>query len=260
MHIPRTCFLREAAYRFGLKPRTQADFQLLGRWRDTDKLKLQQRYRTLVRDCYDSCLADLDERLGELFDELRHRGILDQTLLIVTSDHGEGLGEHDLFDHGESLYRTEIRVPLLVVLPKGGQLERIVREAVSLRDLPATIVEVVGLEAGSPFPGQSLARLWRGFSPGAGPVSGGLVYSELRERNPANPNRGRSPASRGPLVSLAAGDFVYIRNERDGSELLYNERDDPRELLDRARVDALQPVVRDFRVRLQQVRTSSAKQ
>ena len=47
------------------------------------------------------------------------RGVLDRTLVILTSDHGEGLGEHDLFDHGESLYRNEIRVPLLIVLPAG---------------------------------------------------------------------------------------------------------------------------------------------
>ena len=48
----------------------------------------------------------------------QRRGVLDQTLIIVTSDHGEGLGEHGLFDHGESLYRTEIRVPLLIVPPR----------------------------------------------------------------------------------------------------------------------------------------------
>ena len=45
--------------------------------------------------------------------------MFDQTLIIVTSDHGEGLGEHNLFDHGESLYRTEIRVPLVIVPPSG---------------------------------------------------------------------------------------------------------------------------------------------
>ena len=70
--------------------------------------------RDLARDSYDNCLAYLDERLGELFDELRRQGVLDRTLVILTADHGEGLGEHELFDHGESLYRTEIRVPLLI--------------------------------------------------------------------------------------------------------------------------------------------------
>ena len=103
----------------------------------------------------------LDERLGELFDALAQRGVLDRTLVIVTADHGEELGEHALFDHGESLYRPEIRVPLLVVLPARSQFSGVVKQTVSLRDLPATIVELVGLAAGSPFPGRSLAGLWR---------------------------------------------------------------------------------------------------
>ena len=56
------------------------------------------------------------------------------------------------------------------------------------------------------------------------------MISELTGPNPSDPNQGRSPAKRGPLVSLAEGDFVYIRNEGDGAEELFNERDDPREL------------------------------
>jgi arylsulfatase A-like enzyme len=243
-----------AEYRFGLKPQTKTDFQLFERWREIDKTRLPQHYRNLIVDCYDNCLAYLDERLGELFDELQSRGVLDRTLVIVTADHGEGLGEHDLFDHGESLYRTEVRVPLLIVLPARSQYQGVVRETVSLRDLPATITDLAGLGSGSPFPGQSLARLWRGASPGVASVSGEWAYSELAEPNPANPNQGRSPAARGPLRSLAAGDFVYIRNERDGSEELFDERDDPRELLNRAHVDVMQPVVQRFRARLDQIK------
>ena len=102
----------------------------------------------------------IDEQLGILFDDLQRRGVLEQTLIVVTSDHGEGLGEHGLFDHGESLYRTEIRVPLLIVPPSGLQSSVVVDETVSLRDLPATIVDLVGQGNGSPFPGDSLARFW----------------------------------------------------------------------------------------------------
>jgi len=248
-----------AEYRFGLKPRTQADFQLFEHWRDIDKLRMPPHYRTLVRDCYDNCLAYLDQRLGELFDELQRRGVLDQTLVIVTSDHGEGLGEHNLYDHGESLYRNEVRVPLLIVLPAGSQSQGVVREAVSLRDLPATIVDLVGLQAGSPFPGQSLSKRWRGCSPEDVSVSDPGVLSELGSPNPANPNLGRSPASGGSLVSLAAGDFVYIRNEGDGSEELFNDRDDPSELMNRVRVDAMQPLVQRLRAHLNQLRASASK-
>ena len=50
-----------------------------------------------------------------LLDDLQRRGILDRTLVVITSDHGEGLGEHDLFGHSLSLYSTEVRVPLLIL-------------------------------------------------------------------------------------------------------------------------------------------------
>ena len=74
--------------------------------------------------------------------------------------------------------------------------------------------------------------------------------SELSGPNPANPNQGRSPAARGPLISLAEGDYVYIRNEGDGREQLFHERDDPEELFNRARDDAMQPVLERLRQHL----------
>jgi arylsulfatase A-like enzyme len=113
-----------------------------------------------LRDPYGDCLAHLDDRLGELFDTLRRRGVLERTVVIVTADHGEELGDHRLFEHGESLYRPEIRVSLLIVMPSGPRSPGVVRETVSLRDLPATIVDLVDLAAGARFPGRSLARFW----------------------------------------------------------------------------------------------------
>ena len=102
-----------------MKPRRAADFIFLVEyWESINKLHLSPAFRNLARDSYDNCVAYLDERLGDLFAELQKRGLLDHTLIIVTSDHGEGLGEHGLFDHGESLYRNEIRVPLVIVPPE----------------------------------------------------------------------------------------------------------------------------------------------
>ena len=80
------------------------------------------------------------------------------------------------------------------------------------------------------------------------------AISELSDPNPANPNQGRSPASRGPLISLAEGDFVYIRNERVGREQLFDERDDPDESSNRAGLGPMQPVLQRFRQRLDQMR------
>jgi arylsulfatase A-like enzyme len=245
-----------AEHRFGQPPRSVADAMILDGWRDVTKRELSLYHRTLAQDAYDNCLHYLDQQLGELFEELQRRGELDRTLVIVTADHGEGFGEHDLFDHGESLYRTEVSVPLVIVGPAGSRSQAVVSETVSLRNLPATIVDLVDLGAKSSFPGPSLANLWRRTSPDLGSMTTAGVLSELTAPNPAHPNQGQSPANAGPLISLAEGDFVYIRNEGDGAEELFNERDDPRELLNQVRAAAMQPVLKRFRERVNQLKPS----
>ena len=81
------------------------------------------------------------------------RSVLDETLVVVASDHGEHLGDHSLFLHGCSLYRQLVGVPLVIVDPKVVPAGRTVAEPVSLRDIPATIVDLVGLaERTIPWP------------------------------------------------------------------------------------------------------------
>ena len=231
-------------------------------WPFLEKLRLPPPYIEVARDSYDDCLAYIDEQLGLLFDALQRHGVLNQTLVVVTSDHGEGLGEHNLFDHGLSLYRTEIRVPLVIRPPSGLNPSSVVGATVSLRDLPATIVDLVGLGAGSPFPGKSLARFWRN-SPSGGVDSSretDPVVSELKEPNSSTGgDRERSPARHGPLISLAADNFVYIRNERDGSERLFDERTDPGEFTDKSKEESIRPVLTEFRQRFEQFRQKPAQ-
>jgi arylsulfatase A-like enzyme len=249
-----------ARHRFGVNPKTRKDYaEVLMDWGFLDKQRLPRRYSTAARDGYDNCVAYLDDQLGNLFDELERRSALDNTLVIITSDHGEGLGEHALFMHGESLYRTEIRVPLLILTPSHRPYGAVVHETVSLRDLPATIVDLIGLEIESPFPGRSLARLWAERPTRARAVETDVVLSELASPNPADPNHGRSPVFRGPLVALAEGDFVYIRNEGDGNEELFNQREDPDERNNLTRVDAMQRILRRFRDQLTRAKSSASE-
>jgi arylsulfatase A-like enzyme len=245
---------QSAKHRFGRRPLTDDELRIVfGDWTGIDKLALPPHYVTLARNCYDSCLAYLDQEMGRLCDELDRRGVLGKTWLVITSDHGEGLGEHDLFEHGESLYSTEIHVPLLIVPPTGIKAGGVVSQTVSLRNLPATIVDLVGLGNNSPFPGHSLASLWGASGPRSGD-DGDDILSELPSPSPGDPSHGRSPARRGPLVSLAEGDLVYIRNERDASEELYVEHDDPRELTNRAGSVRMEPALRRFRERLARIK------
>jgi arylsulfatase A-like enzyme len=218
----------------GSNPSAAGDVGMLKRWWDLDKRRLSARDVDLARTCYDRCITSLDHQLGRLLDELTRRGLLHGTLVVVTADHGEHLGEQQLFGHGCSLYLPEIHVPLLVLRPGVDAPEgaRVVTDPVSLRDLAATIVQELGPEiaGGSPFPGHS----W--FSARARPddVQRGPVLSELHAPPEADPNNGRSPVCRGPMRSIVEGRYHYIQRG-DGREELYDLERDPGESRDVAR-------------------------
>jgi arylsulfatase A-like enzyme len=252
----------DAAPRFSRRPQSADELTVIyDDWTALDKLRLPPYYLKLARDSYDNCIAYLDEKIGELHDDLRTRGVLDRTWIVITGDHGEGLGEHDLYEHGESLYSTEIRVPLLILPPPGAQSKiGAVTKTVSLRDLAATIVDIVGLGRGAPFPGLSLANLWSNRSSLAAQPDVHEVFSELPSPSRLDSSHGRSPARRGPLVSLADDDLIYIFNEGDRAEELYSQRDDPRELTNLAARPALLQDLERFRRRLAELRGSSGRE
>jgi len=225
---------------FGGGPETVADERLLRGWWGLDKRRLTPRDVALARDSYDRCIAYLDRHVGALLDELDRTGVLDETLVVVTADHGEHLGEQHLFGHGTSLYRPEIHVPLIVLTP-GDTTGRVVAEPVSLRDLPATVVDALGLAAGSPFPGRPLPTGATGPRPRDEPV-----LSEVEAPPEDDPNRGASPVCRGPMTSLVGWGFHYVLNG-DGREELYDLEGDPRETNDLAAAPASAPALRRFR-------------
>jgi arylsulfatase A-like enzyme len=75
-------------------------------------------------DAYDESILYLDAQIGSLLDELKKRGKLDNTLVILTSDHGESFGEHGFYFHGHSLYREQVNVPMLLRWPRISQPAR----------------------------------------------------------------------------------------------------------------------------------------
>ena len=206
---------------FGIRPTSPEDFATLRGWHDSNKQNVTAHQTDLVRDAYDDCIAYLDDQIGKLYDDLAKRNLLANTLIVITSDHGEQLGEHRLYGHGRSLYRQELHVPLIVVAP-GGPKGLAVTEPASLRDVPATVMDVVGGAQNDVFPGVSLAEAWNGGVLGP-------VLSEVAHRpktSSKNPNR--PPAWRGPMDAIVEGTKVYIRNA-DGREELYDLASDPDE-------------------------------
>lgn len=110
----------------------------------------------LTEHSYDGAIAYVDAQVKQLLDALERRGVLDETMVIITSDHGEHWGDHGRVSHGNSLYRELLQVPLLIRYPPAFAGGTTVRQSVSLRDLPATVLDVTGVENGGRFPGRSL--------------------------------------------------------------------------------------------------------
>jgi arylsulfatase A-like enzyme len=236
--------------RFGSAPKDSGQHVLIESWMEVDKTRLSPMEVAFSADAYDDCVADLDEQLGKLLDTLRRDGTLDRTWLIITSDHGESFGEHSgVFLHGTSLYQSELHVPLLIVPPGGTATRKVVKETVSLRDLAATIVDVLNLEAGSPFPGDSLARYWanRAAKAQLPRLSSERALSEVVPGDPLDRDSSGLPNKTWPLGALKGGDWSYIRREGEVTEQLFDMRQDAREQHNLAGDPAARPMLEQMR-------------
>ena len=259
--------------RFGSNPKTKKEKRLLLGWWEIKKDELSREKIEFALDSYDDCIAYMDEQIGALLDELDRRGVLENTLVIVTADHGEHWGEHGLFGHAASLHREEIHVPLLVLAPRslvsapkglkaqtegaGSRLSERTRSAtgttiarpVTLRDLPATIVDLIGLGDAARFPGGSLAGLVTGENPHP-PRDARPILSELHHPPDSPANHGESPVFvHGQIQSIIKNTFHYMKFG-DGREELYDLARDPDELTDLASRDVYKRVLADCRASL----------
>jgi arylsulfatase A-like enzyme len=170
-----------------------------------------------VVDMYDLSIANLDEAIGALFDELTALGHFDDTLILVTGDHGEIFGEHDLIKHGRDLYEPLIRVPL-IIKRAGQQSGEVVDGIIDSTDIPHMIL--------SQLPEETAGLYLREFpnAPGNHPNISENYYDHPlfwgwkdwakrfdRER-----------------VALLEWPYKYIHSS-DGNHELYDIEQDPRE-------------------------------
>jgi arylsulfatase A-like enzyme len=156
-------------------------------------------------------------------EEMQQRGWLDNTIVVITSDHGELFGEHGLWEHHNSLYRPVIHVPLILWYPPAVPQNLRIETPVSNAALPATMLDLLGEAAQDLFPGPSLADLWRDPASAArfpNPIA------EMAESPWVNPNH---LSIKGDMVTVLSEDWQYIEHEYNGVEL-YNLHDDPDQL------------------------------
>lgn len=126
---------------------------------------------------YDGEVAYTDSLLGDLLRALRQRGLDDSTVVVVTADHGEGLGDHGETYHGYFVYDSTVRVPLLVRAP-GGAAGRVVVEATSHVDLFPTVADLAGVETPGRVQGRSLRPWIEDGGEEPAPEEERAVYSE----------------------------------------------------------------------------------
>jgi arylsulfatase A-like enzyme len=105
---------------------------------------------------YDGDIAHADKIIGDLVQELKDQGIYDEALVVLLSDHGEGLGDHGEEEHGVFLYNEAIHVPLIVKLPDGQRAGSTVARPVELADVAPTILSLLGMDIPKAMPGVSL--------------------------------------------------------------------------------------------------------
>jgi arylsulfatase A-like enzyme/Flp pilus assembly protein TadD len=168
-------------------------------------------------DPYQGEIAYADAAVGRLLDELKELGLYDPSLIVITSDHGESLGEHGESTHAYFLYGSTMRVPLVMKAP-GCVAGREVAEVVSLTDIAPTVLGALGLEP-------------------RGSTSGVDLSDHLRARDPESRERPVYGESVVPTVfgcnalrSVVQGDWHYIWSNRPE---LYDLASDPGEQRDR---------------------------
>jgi arylsulfatase A-like enzyme len=224
----------------GGKPEDRPWFAFLNyfdaHWPYRSTRALQARFGAEAqRDRYDAAIAYLDGELERLLTELDRRGDLANTIVVVTSDHGEEFGEHGLEGHGGSLHALALNVPLVVIAPGRAPAGVRISRVVSTRHLGPTLVEFAGLDSTlGRLGGASLARFWTDSAPAPDTALSG-AHQGINEEQETQITGGRA-------TSMIEGGHHYIRTGR-GAELLFATGPDPEERRNLIGVDSLKPVL-----------------
>ena len=185
-----------------------------------------------VQAVYYGMCAYADDQMRRLLDEIESRGLLENTWIIISSDHGDYLGERGLFAKTESLYECLLHVPLVIVPPREAGLPPMqIDHLVDLADLFPTILGIAGAPAPEYAQGSDLIEWARG---GAGEPLHDCVFAQVGDYHgklkttvpTGKPAAGRHPSL---LQGARTQEFSYVRDPDYGDEA-YDLSSDPKEL------------------------------
>jgi arylsulfatase A-like enzyme len=171
-------------------------------------------------DAYDNGVRYVDDFIGQLMEELGRRGLANNTLVVITSDHGEALGQHHLRSHGKALYWEQIHVPLVIWYPGHVPVGVTVTTPVTNAAIPATIVGLLGAGAQSPFLPSSLRALWQtgGVPNWPDPLSE-LAHNAISDKEDQAARALVPTSSTGAMKSLVTTQWQLITHETMGDQL-----------------------------------------
>jgi len=181
-------------------------------------IHLYDAHQPYSHGSYDAEISYIDEAVGRFQQSLAAQKTLEDALIVLTSDHGESLGEHGEETHGYFIYESTLWVPLIIRWPASAPhyTDR-VGEPAGLIDLAPALLEFGGIPAPPQFQGHSLMRLLRPHSSGGEPVYGESLYA-------------RDHLECSPLRSVRLGRYKYIEAPKPE---LYDLETDPREMHNR---------------------------
>jgi choline-sulfatase len=186
-----------------------------------NRFRITEEHVRRARRAYYGMISDIDDKVGRLLAALDRAGLADNTLIVLTSDHGEMLGERGMW-FKQSMYEWSVRVPLVIALPERFQPKR-VSGVVSLVDLLPTLVDVASNgappEPADPLDGSSLVGM---LENGDDSNRAGCAIADF--------NAGGAP---GPIRMVRAGRYKYVHTHGHPS-LLFDLETDPDELVNLA--------------------------
>jgi arylsulfatase A-like enzyme len=173
---------------------------------------------------YDAEISASDAGAGAILDALQGAGRLDDTLVVVTADHGEGLMNHGYAGHGPQLYEEAVRVPLLFRWPHGLPRDARVSALISHADLEPTLLRLLDLEPPPAGDGMDLALVLRARA------AGDMLRPLLFQRREYESQEDAGFHIRGEKLALRVGRYKYIEARDEDSFELYDLDADPGEL------------------------------
>jgi arylsulfatase A-like enzyme len=172
----------------------------------------------VLRDRYDEFIRYCDKQFEYFISELAKRDVLKNTIIILSSDHGESF-EHGYIEHGGlHLYEQVTHLPLIIKEPDQTK-GRVINDLVEQIDIPATILDMAGVTVPSWMEGRSLVPLMKGESLPQRPI-----FSMAFENNPSRGQR----IEKG-TIAIWKGNYKLIHYLDKNKTLLYNLKEDPKE-------------------------------